>query len=112
MKPVQAALSLALVNEALYALHAEGRRQRIFGRELAPRKRSQAEKDELAAIYARIATLDAALDLIDAEADWTGGADDPIEALRLALIELEDTLIPYGLHVVGEQGGDESNLYW
>jgi len=42
------------------------------------------------------------LDLCAAEPVWTEHSDNEIEALRRDLIELEETLIPYGLHVVGE----------
>ncbi|MFK7830886.1 MAG: magnesium chelatase subunit H [Congregibacter sp.] len=42
------------------------------------------------------------LDLCDVEESWDANSADPIESLRRDLIELENTLIPYGLHVVGE----------
>ncbi|MGF1474591.1 MAG: magnesium chelatase subunit H [Geminicoccaceae bacterium] len=40
------------------------------------------------------------LDLVDEE-QWDGAADGPIERLSGQIIELEHTLIPHGLHVVG-----------
>ncbi len=45
------------------------------------------------------------LDLVEAAAEgapWGADAAAEVERLRLALVELEETLIPYGLHVVGD----------
>jgi magnesium chelatase subunit H len=42
------------------------------------------------------------LELCAAEPAWDENSFDAIEALRRQLIEVEETLIPYGLHVVGE----------
>ncbi len=44
----------------------------------------------------------AALDLSEAEPAWGNEADAKVVALMQAVIELEYTLIPHGLHVVGE----------
>ncbi|WP_419729687.1 magnesium chelatase subunit H [Lichenicola sp.] len=43
----------------------------------------------------------AAVDLAEASPDWDDDADRQIESLRTSLHELEQTLIPHGLHVVG-----------
>ncbi len=50
------------------------------------------------------------LDLVAEDADWTGALDDHIEKLRLDLLELEETLIPYGLHIVGEAPTREQRI--
>jgi magnesium chelatase subunit H len=57
-------------------------------------------------LAAMIQSQGAELDLCPAEPLWTEQSADAIESLRRDLIELEDTLIPYGLHVVGEACGD------
>jgi magnesium chelatase subunit H len=44
----------------------------------------------------------AALDLAPAEPCWGGQAQNAIAALAVTLLELEYTLIPHGLHVIGE----------
>ena len=44
----------------------------------------------------------AALDLAPAEPAWGDGAERRIAQLNAAVLELEYTLIPYGLHVVGQ----------
>ena len=44
----------------------------------------------------------AALDLAPAVPAWTGASVDAVERLRQAVLELELTLIPHGLHVAGE----------
>jgi magnesium chelatase subunit H len=49
------------------------------------------------------------LDLVKADHAWTD-LDAAIETLRLELIELEETLIPYGLHVVGEPASREQRI--
>ncbi len=57
--------------------------------------------DERAAIAAMIQAQAAVLDLAEAAPAWTDDADARIVALAERLIEVEYTLIPYGLHVVG-----------
>ncbi|MFZ5558090.1 MAG: magnesium chelatase subunit H [Pseudomonadota bacterium] len=57
------------------------------------------DRGELAAL---IQAQAAALDLTDAEPAWPADAEARIAALALAVAELESTLIPCGLHVVGE----------
>src|SRR6056297_394840 len=42
------------------------------------------------------------LDLCEATPTWTEDSGDNIEALRRELLEVEQTLIPHGLHVVGD----------
>ncbi|MEM1403329.1 MAG: magnesium chelatase subunit H [Pseudomonadota bacterium] len=42
------------------------------------------------------------LDLCEASPVWNSDSIEPIETLRRDLLELEEALIPYGLHVVGE----------
>jgi len=59
-------------------------------------------------LTALIQTQAAALDLADAEPAWTGADTARIEAVRDALMELESTLVPYGLHVLGETPGPEA----
>ncbi|GAB5414636.1 MAG: magnesium chelatase subunit H [Congregibacter sp.] len=49
----------------------------------------------------------AELDLCPAEPLWSAESMDEVEALRRDLLELEETLIPYGLHVVGAAPRDE-----
>jgi magnesium chelatase subunit H len=44
----------------------------------------------------------AAVELAEAEPAWSGDAEARIMALGGELLELEQTLIPYGLHVIGE----------
>ncbi|AZG78323.1 magnesium chelatase subunit H [Methylocystis rosea] len=57
------------------------------------------ERNELAEL---IQTQAAALDLCAAEPAWRGAAEQQIAKLARAVLELEYTLIPHGLHVVGE----------
>ncbi len=57
------------------------------------------ERDDLAPAIQAAA---AALDLAPEAPAWTGAAVDEVEALRRAVEELELTLIPHGLHAVGE----------
>ena len=68
--------------------------------------RWRGEQDKGAEARADLAALiqsqAAELDLRPGEPAWDETAGDAIEALRRQLIELEETLIPFGLHVVGE----------
>ncbi|WP_428390245.1 magnesium chelatase subunit H [Lichenicoccus sp.] len=43
----------------------------------------------------------ASIDLADAEPAWGETAASRIDRLRLSLLELEETLIPHGLHIIG-----------
>jgi magnesium chelatase subunit H len=49
----------------------------------------------------------ATLDLVKPEPVWAGAAASSIESLRAAVVEFENTLIPHGLHVVGEPSTSE-----
>ncbi|MEQ8660269.1 MAG: cobaltochelatase subunit CobN, partial [Gammaproteobacteria bacterium] len=61
--------------------------------------RGSVARDDLAALIQLQAS---ALDLCAASPAWTERSGDAIEALRRELLEVEQTLIPHGLHVVGE----------
>ena len=60
---------------------------------------AQAERDELALM---IQAQAAELELANAEPAWGAEAEDRIAKLNDDVLELEYTLIPYGLHVVGQ----------
>jgi len=60
---------------------------------------AEAERGELAGV---IQAQAAELDLADAEPQWQDAAHERIGALGEAVREMEQTLIPCGLHVVGE----------
>ncbi|MEM6773889.1 MAG: magnesium chelatase subunit H [Pseudomonadota bacterium] len=68
------------------------------------RWRSGQDADEAvrADLAGMIQAQGAELDLCPAEPAWNEHSEESIEALRRDLLELEETLIPYGLHVVGE----------
>jgi magnesium chelatase subunit H len=57
---------------------------------------------ERADLVTSIQTQAAALELVAAEPVWDASADGAINALTGKLLELEYTLIPHGLHVVGQ----------
>ena len=60
-------------------------------------------KQQCADLIALIHTQAAELDLVDTQSPWaTGQADMAITALYQQLHEIETSLIPFGLHVVGE----------
>ncbi len=65
------------------------------------------ERPELARLIQEQA---ADLDLASPEPPWNGDADVRIAQVSEAMAELEHTLIPYGLHVVGEPAGHEEQL--
>ena len=60
---------------------------------------AQAERDELSVM---IQAQAAALDLADAEPGWAAASEARIAKLNDDVLEVEYTLIPYGLHVVGQ----------
>jgi magnesium chelatase subunit H len=60
---------------------------------------AQAERDELALM---IQAQAAGLDMVEAEPAWGLDAEPRITRLNDAVLELAYTLIPYGLHVVGQ----------
>ncbi|MBK5920535.1 magnesium chelatase subunit H [Rhodothalassium salexigens] len=51
-----------------------------------------------------------ALDLVEADADWSGDVEAHITKLGEDLLEMEYTLIPDGLHVVGEPLGEQARI--
>jgi magnesium chelatase subunit H len=61
-----------------------------------------ADTEQQISLAALIQAQAAAVDLTAAEPAWTGDLAAPIERLGRAVLELEYTLIPNGLHVVGE----------
>ena len=70
---------------------------------------AQVERDELVAL---IQTQAAALELVEAEPAWPNVADAEIAALRQRLDELRETLIPEGMHVVGEPPNRSQRVDW
>ena len=58
--------------------------------------------EERASLGALIQGQAAAVDLAELEPAWAGDAAEEVAALTTAVYELENTLIPHGLHVVGE----------
>ena len=68
------------------------------------------QSEELAELARLIAEQAAALDLAKAGEDWSADADLRIDALRGQLRELEDTLIPYDMHTLGEPFGRDQRL--
>jgi magnesium chelatase subunit H len=59
------------------------------------------DTDQRASLAALVQAQAVAVELAHAEPTWTGDAADEIERLRVAVLELENTLIPHGLHVIG-----------
>ncbi len=66
------------------------------------RQSSPDQADERQRLAVLIQTQAAELDLAEAEPAWSDDTDHRIADLGQAVMELEDTLIPQGLHVVGE----------
>jgi magnesium chelatase subunit H len=66
------------------------------------RRSAPADVTERAELAVLIHSQAAALDLASAEPAWSQEANDLIARLGEALLELEYTLIPHGLHIVGE----------
>ncbi|MBL8672018.1 MAG: magnesium chelatase subunit H [Alphaproteobacteria bacterium] len=60
-----------------------------------------ADSEQRAALSALVQAQAAAVELADAEPTWDEDAGARIDRLVVALAELEQTLIPHGLHVVG-----------
>ncbi len=67
------------------------------------RKRDDKQAEDCAELAGLIQAQAAALDLAECEPAWEQDAPTRIEALRNELIELEHTLIPFGMHVVGNK---------
>ncbi|MDE1921843.1 MAG: magnesium chelatase subunit H [Gammaproteobacteria bacterium] len=63
-----------------------------------------------AVLASRIQAQAAALDLAQPAPAWEGGADAAIVKLAAQILELEYTLIPHGLHVVGGAIGPEQRV--
>ena len=73
-------------------------------REFAP----DVAKEEREALASLIQAQASAVDLADAEPAWTiEEAEGRILALTNKILELEETLIPHGLHVVGKHASDD-----
>ncbi|KQO97314.1 magnesium chelatase subunit H [Methylobacterium sp. Leaf91] len=68
---------------------------------------AEAERRELGQL---IQAQGSALDLTSAEPAWSGDMSGSILALGLALSELEHSLIPHGMHVVGEGTPPEERI--
>ncbi|MEQ8602252.1 MAG: magnesium chelatase subunit H [Marivibrio sp.] len=66
------------------------------------RKTEPEEADQRVRLADLIATQAQTLDLVAADARWTGEATDEIARLQDDVRELEETLIPFGLHVLGD----------
>ncbi len=64
-------------------------------------------RDTMAQVIQAQAT---AVNLAEAEPAWTGDDSSELERLSAALLELEYTLIPHGLHVVGEGLNEEQRV--
>ncbi len=65
------------------------------------RRTEPTEADARERLAALILTQAQALDLAGAEIEWRGEAVDEIAALQTDVRELEETLVPFGLHVLG-----------
>ncbi len=65
-----------------------------------------AEREQRGTLAAMIQAQASAVELADAEPVWTTDADERIGKLHQAVIELEYTLIPHGLHVIGTTPDD------
>ncbi|HJL15002.1 MAG TPA: magnesium chelatase subunit H [Sandaracinaceae bacterium LLY-WYZ-13_1] len=65
---------------------------------------------EIARLVPTVQAQAAALDLAESEPAWIGAAEGEREALGAALSELEESLIPCGLHVLGEPMPDGARV--
>ena len=68
------------------------------------RREDDMDREQQQALLELIMALADASDLLATDsADWTlANADQHIDTLRFALMEIEESLVPYGMHVVGE----------
>ncbi len=66
--------------------------------------------DERAKLAELIQAQAAEVELVDAEAAWSEGGEEEIRDLAAAVLELEQTLIPSGLHVAGEAVSAEERV--
>ena len=71
-------------------------------RNLAPDASDEERKDLAVLIQAQAAEVDLAEAASETEAEWTADSEARITRLNDELLELEYTLIPHGMHVVGE----------
>ena len=92
-------ISKAGLHRGLADLRASIERWRAFGREADPSQR--------ATLARLIQTQAVQVDLATAEPAWPTDADNEVARLADAVRELESTLIPHGLHVVGKPPGAE-----
>ena len=60
------------------------------------------DAEQRTSLAALIQAQAAAVELASAEPQWDGDVAARIECIRTAVLELEYTLIPHGLHVIGE----------
>ncbi len=68
----------------------------------------QADPEQRRALAQMIQAQSAAIDLAAAAPDWEDDAEARICRLRVSLNELEETLIPHGLHVIGSPPGAQA----
>jgi magnesium chelatase subunit H len=59
------------------------------------------DSEQRASLAALVQAQAAAVELANTEPAWNGDSANEIERLRVAVLELEYTLIPHGLHVIG-----------
>jgi magnesium chelatase subunit H len=74
------------------------------------RARSVDDRERRESLEDIIQTQAAALDLAPAEPGWGSGAEAHIVELSARILELEYTLIPHGLHVVGRAASPQQRL--
>jgi magnesium chelatase subunit H len=76
------------------------------------RKRDAADHESCAELASLIQAQAAALDLAECQPLWQQDAATRIETLRHELVELEHTLIPFGMHVIGAplDAGQQADL--
>jgi len=74
------------------------------------RERSDNNLDQRAELAELIRIQASELDLIKDPGPWAADAEDLIENLRIDLLEVEETLIPYGLHVLGQAPSREERI--
>jgi magnesium chelatase subunit H len=70
----------------------------------------QSKKIERAELAALIQAQAAELDLVPAQPMWAAQVDQQIQTLGHAVLELEYSLIPYGLHVAGRLMSDQERV--
>jgi magnesium chelatase subunit H len=63
------------------------------------------DADQRTSLAELIQAQAASVELANAAPGWDGAAEAEIECLRVTVLELEYTLIPHGLHVIGEPPG-------